>query len=111
MLGDRTDKTKLTEILTKFIPDRFLRNINTDMPTSQAVRLQMRDELLGAEDGYALPHYERMAQERAAVMWSFQRKSRGEAVAVLDTEQDEHKGTPGNVSYWKKDDPKDEKKR
>lgn len=100
---DRSNpKTYLTKFLAMFYPpveeDRqtqYERNLNTDYPTGETIRLQERDEILGAAEGFDLPFFHWLTTNRASLMVSFERGGRKEAVAGLLQYEQQQKGWGG----------------
>jgi len=72
-------KKELTRFLTRE-PDGS-KDLSTEFPSSEAVRLQLFYRTLGEE--YDLEFFRNQADRVARIMWSFRRKSREEAVKSM----------------------------
>jgi hypothetical protein len=56
---------------------------NTFYPSSQLLNVQELDAVLGTPEGLDLPFFAYCLELRASLMWSFEGKSREQAVAAL----------------------------
>lgn len=83
---EKSSKEKISGLITDKTPIEK-GDSNTEFATPEAISYQIYLRTLGDKDGYNLEYCRKKATMISEIMWSYQRKSRAEAVEALATSQ------------------------